>query len=181
MNPTDQRVADKFDAFEKEQDPALIYEALEAVETADRYILTWDAAARKQAVARWLRFLTALERYIDSHWDPEKKPVQGIPSPPARDIAYSTGEVNPETIEDPEAQAQYVQALKASKDYAKWYDVQFQLRRIEESALLFLGHLLANRFPPPPAGRQELEDLLAASPVTDAHKERLRALLPKQD
>jgi hypothetical protein len=179
MNATDKRVAEKFDAFEKEQDPALIYEALEAVEAADLYILTWDAPARKQASEHWLRFLAALDRYIDPHWDPEKKPVQGISSPPAKDIAYATGEVDPETIEDPEERVQYVQALKASKEYARWYEVQFQLRRIEESAMLFLGHLLANKFPAPPAGRQELDELLAASPATDARKERVRALLPE--
>ncbi len=73
--------------------------------------------------------------------------------------------------------AEYERTLKASKDYEKWYDVQFQLRRIDERAMRFVELLLAEKFAASPADRQEFEELLAASTVSDARKERLHALL----
>lgn len=159
----------------------MVYEALEIIEAADRDILTWDAAARRQAVSHWLDFLAALERFMDPEWDVAAKPVSGTAPPPMQGIVYVSGEVDPETIPDPDARARYVQALKASKDYAQWYEVQYQLRQIEARAMLFVEHILAERFPATRSGRQELEELLATSALDDVRKGRLRALLPEQD
>lgn len=181
MNPIDKRVTQKFTAFEKEEDPTLLYEALELIEAAERDVQAWDATARRQAVALRLGFLTALDRHIDPQWDPEDKPVKGAPPPPTtHGVVYPSGEVDPATIPDPAVRARYEQALKESKEYARHYDVQLQLRRIEERAVRFLERLLAERYTDSPEDRQELEDLLAASAVGDAHKQRLRDLMPKR-
>ena len=175
MDLTDKQVAEKFAAFEKNQDPAPVHEALNLIEAAERDVPVDDTAARKQAFSRRLRFFAALDRNIDPKWDPKNVPVKGATPPLTHGIVYPSGEVDPATIPDPAVRAEYERALKASKDYEKWYDVQFQLRRIEERAMRFVELLLAEKYTNSEGDRQELEELLAASPVNDLRKERLRA------
>jgi hypothetical protein len=120
-----------------------------------------------------------LDRNIDSTWDVKNVPVQGAPLPSTHGIVYPSGEVDPSTIKDPSERAEYERALKASKDYAKWYDIQYQLRRIDERAMRFVELLLAGMYSNSEGDRQEFEDVLAASPVNEVRKEHLRALMPK--
>jgi hypothetical protein len=174
MDITDKHVAEKFAEFEKEHDPALVYQALDAVEAAERDASAEDAEARRRAVSRWLGFMAMLDRVIDPKWDAKNVPVKGVAPPSTHGAIYGTGEVDPATIPDPAARAEYEQALKASKDYEKWYGVQFQLRRIDERAMRFVEWLLAERYTNSEEDRQEFEELLAASPVTDQRKERLQ-------
>lgn len=167
-------MADKLAEFGKEQDPTRVYEALEAIEAAERSI---SAAERSQALSRRLRFLAALDRQMDPGWDPENAPVRGVPPPPTHGMVYGTGEVDPATISDPAVRTEYERALQVSKDRARWYDVQFQLRRIDERATRFVERFVAERYTRSSADRLELEALLAAAPVGGARRKRLRALL----
>ena len=179
MDSIDQRVTEKFAEFEKKRDPSLIYEALDSIEAAESGMPVGDAAARKLAVSRRLHFFAALDRNIDPTWDPKKVPVQGVPPPLSHGMVYGSGEVDPATIPDPEVRAQYVRALKANKDDNQRYFVQLQLRRIDERAMRFVERLLADRYTNSEGDNQEFEELLAASPVNEMRKERLRALMPK--
>jgi len=179
MDFTDQRVAEKFASFEKKQDVELVYQALDMVEGAERDAPAADAGAGEPVIAHRLRFLAALDRNIDPHWDPKNLPVHGVPLPSEHRVVFPSGEVDPATIPDPVQRAEYVKALKANRDYASHYDVQFQLRRIDERATRDLQRLIAEKY----AGserRQQFEDLLAASPVSESRKERLRAFMAKE-
>jgi hypothetical protein len=178
MEVADTELAEKFAAFEKEQDPALVYEALEIIEAVGRHAQADDAAAFKESVSLWLGFFAALDRYIDLKWDVKVKPVRGAKLPPIHGVVYPSGEVDPLTIPDPVARAQYEQGLKASHDYEQWWTVQHQLRRIDEGALGDLKSLLDNRYANSSVDRTELEELLATSPLNDARKAQLRALMP---
>lgn len=180
MDVTDKRVAEKFAAFEKEQDPTLVYEALDLIEAAERKASAGDTAERKQALSQRLRFFAALDRNIDPHWDAEDVPVRGATPPLTHGIVYSSGEVDPSTIPDPAARAEYERALKASKEYERWYDVQFQLRRLDERAMRFVELSLAAIYTNSEEDRQEFEEILAASPVNELRQQRLRDLLPKR-
>lgn len=174
-----QRVAERFADFEKGRDPTLVHEALDTIEAAERDMPVGDAAARKQALLRRLRFFAALDRNVDPQWDSMKVPVKGATPPVIHGIVYSSGEVDPSTIPDPAVRAEYERALKASKDYEKWCDVQFQLRQIDERAMRFVGRLLAERYTNSEGDKQEFDGLLAASPVNEQRKERLRGLMPR--
>ena len=110
-------------------------------------------------------------------WDANDVPVKGVPAPLPHGTVYGSGEVDPATIPDPEVRAQYVQALKANKDDYQRYFVQSQLRQIDERAMRFVERLLVDRYTDSLADWQEFEELLAASTLSDARKERLRALL----
>jgi hypothetical protein len=181
MNEIENQVTEKFDTFENEHNPTSIYEAMEIIETAQRNISRWDDAERNHALAHWLLFLARLDKLIDPQWDPDQPPVRGTKPPPTQGVVFSSGEVDPETISDPDQRAEYVRLLKKSKEDARLWDIQFQLRRIEERAMYSIETLLTQRFSTSPASRQAGEELLAASTVTDARRQQLRALLTKQD
>jgi len=132
MDLIDRQVTEKFAAFEKDQDPARVHEALSLIEAAERDLPVDDTTACKPALPRRLRFFAALDRMIDAKWDLKNVPVKGPAPPFTHGIVYPSGEVDPSTIPDPAVRAEYERALKASKDYEKWYDVQFQLRQIDE-------------------------------------------------
>src|SRR5450759_138617 len=144
MDLTDKRVVEKFAAFEKEQEPALVQEALEAIEVAEQGAPAGDPAARKRGLSYWLRFFAELDRHINLQWDPKDVPVTGVIPPPSHGVVYPSG-VDPLAIPDPAVRAKYEQALKASKDKADRYRVQLQLRRIGERAMAAAGRLLAER------------------------------------
>jgi hypothetical protein len=179
MDFTDKQVTEKFSRYEKEQDPTLVHEALDLIETAERSVSAADTAGRKQALSRRLRFFEALDRNIDPMWDPEDIPVKGVAPPLSHGAVYGSGEVDPATIADPAVRAEYERALKASKDYEKRYDIQFQLRRIDERSMRFVERFLAERYTNSQEDRREFEELLAASPINDLRKDKLRALVPR--
>jgi len=179
MDFTDQQMTAKFAAFEAEQDPTLVYEALDLIEATERSLPAGDTATRKQALSRRLRFFVALDRTIDPTWNPENIPVRGVSPPLTHGIVYSSGEVDAATIPNPAVRAEYERALKASKDYERWYNMQFQLRRIDERAMRFVERLLAERYTKSEEDRQEFEALLAVSSVDEQRKARLRELILK--
>ena len=180
MDSTDKLVEEKFTAFEKDHDPAFVFHALDAVEAAQRGISLGSTAALKRALSLSLSFLAALDRCIDPGWDPEKDPVRGVSPPVSGVMVYPTGEIDPAVIQDPAVRARYEQALKAKKDYLKYYTAQFQLRRIDERAMAGAKRLLAEMHGSSPAGRQALEESFAATSLSDARKGRLRALLSER-
>jgi hypothetical protein len=180
MNSLDQRMTETVAEFEKKRDPTLLYEILDSLQAAEAAIPVGDTAARKLAVTRRLRFFEVLDRSLDPTWNQNNPPPQGVPPPPVHGIVYSSGEVDPASIPDPEERARYVQALKANKDARRQYSVQFDLRRIDERAMLFFGRFLTDRYNESEHDRTEFEGLLAASAVNEARKAQLRALMARR-
>jgi hypothetical protein len=177
MDVTDQRLADTLAAFEREQNPALLDQALDLVEAAEREVEPGDAAARRQAVARRLRLFATLGRHIDPRWNVDEKPAMGAPPPSTHGVVYGSGEVDPATIPDAAERGAYERALKASREYARWYDLQYQLRRMDERAMRFFERFLAERYAASPVDQREFEALLAESTVDETRKQRMRESL----
>jgi hypothetical protein len=172
MDLVNKKVEEQFVAFGKEHDPASVQVALDLIETAERNIPVGDETARNQALARRLHFISALDRNIDPKWDPKKLPVKGTAPPTPHGKIYPSGEVDLSAIPDPAVRAEYERALKASKDYERWYDVQYQLRRIDERAMSFAERFVAEKYLP--ADRPQLERILSESQISDARKKRLQ-------
>jgi hypothetical protein len=170
MSVIDQLIADTFAVFEKERDPAPLYEVLDSMEAAEARIAAEDVLARKQAILHRLHFFALLDQAIDSAWSAQDIPAQGVPPPSTHGVIFSSGEVDPKSIPDPEERARYMQALKANKEAQQEYYVQMQLRRIDERAMRCIGQLLDE------LENHELEPLLAASRVDPARASRVRAL-----
>lgn len=178
MDSTDKRVAEKFAAFDRDQDPTRIEEAFKIVEDANRGVTPGDRAARKEGLLRWLRFLAALDREIDPGFAPLDTAVPGAPLPPVHGPVQSNGEVDPATIPDPAARAEYVRALQASRKKHRWFSAQTQLRRLDEQAMVFVKVFLASNYTSSEADRQEMEALFSAAQLSEPRKKRLRAVMP---
>lgn len=176
MEPTDKRVAEKLAAFENGQEPVLLQEALETIETAEQNAPAGDKSTRTQQLLRWLLFFATLDRHIDSKWGPNDVPITGVIPPPSDGKAYFSG-VDPSAIADPAARAQYEQTLKASKEYAERYRVQHELRRLDERAMRAAEKLITRKYADSPTNRQELIDVLTTAPVSELRKEQLRAFM----
>jgi hypothetical protein len=177
---TDKQVMEKFAAFEERQDPTLVHEALDIVEGVERDVTFADAVARKRALSLRLAFMAALERNIDPNWDSTKVPVKGVTPPPTEGVVYGTGEVDPSTILDPNERAEYERALKASKEYERWYDVQFELRRIDARSIRFMEVWLNQNYQNSETDRREIDQLIETSGLGDVRKDQMRTLAYQQ-
>lgn len=180
MDQIDERVAEKLATFEREQDPVLLHEVLDLIEATEREAPPGDMEARRQLVSRRLRLLAELDRYVDPEWDVDRVPVAGAPPPPTHGVVYPSGEVDPAGIPNPTERAEYERALKTSKEYAKWYDVQYQLREIERRAQQFLELFIAGRYADSAADRREIEDLLAEYSGDEERKQALRSAVGRR-
>jgi hypothetical protein len=90
-----------------------------------------------------VQFFAELDRNIDTTWDPKDVPRHGVQPPPASPgVVYSSGEIDPASIPDPQERARYVEALEENKKKNQQYSVQSQLRTIDERAMLFMQGLL---------------------------------------
>jgi hypothetical protein len=138
-------LAEKFAAFDGEQDPARVYEALDLVMAATRDVPVTNVEERDRALRLWLTFLAAVDRRIDRDWTPEDIMVHGVPPPSPHGVVYPSAEVDPATIPDPSARAAYEQALAANRERRRQYGVQMQLRRIEEQARRLVEQLQTER------------------------------------
>ena len=180
MDSTDRRVVELFAAFEKEREPGRVHEALDTIEAADRDLPAGDQAW-KQAVAHFLRFFDMLDSHIDPKWNQNDEPVTCVRPPlSSSGVIYPNGEVDPSTITDPAERTLYEQALEANKNKSKRHFIQFQLRQINERAMVLLERLLAEKYASSSAAGGEFKELLRASPVSNTRKEQLRKLWPNE-
>jgi len=173
----EKQLLEKFAAFAEKQDLTLVHEALELVEAVERDVPLGDSAARQAALSLRLTFMAELERNIDPKWDSSKTPVRGATPPTTMaGIVYATGEVDPSTIVNPDERAKYERELKASKDYERWYHLQYDLRRIDEQSIRFMEVWLAQHYRNFEADRRELDQVIETSRLSEVRKEQMRTL-----
>lgn len=179
ITPTDETVAARFAAFARTPDPTLLYQALDAIEDAERADLAAPAPDDETAFARWLRFFAALDTLLDAAFDPADVPPRGVPPPPSHRgiVRGNTGEVDPADIAEPAERRAYVQALQAAKARHESFLVQLQLQRLDQRATAAAGRSWAARLARAPARWPAFERLLAAAPLAEARRHRLRRLL----
>jgi hypothetical protein len=176
-DPVDQRVDALYATFAHDRDPMLVQQALDEIEAAGTDLGMGDPTARRQSLARWLRFLAQLDRFLDPAWKQEDRPVHGVAPPTPHGPVFPSGDVDPSTIPHPAVRAAYERALRQSREREREYRVQFELRRLDDRAMHLVALLLRGTYPDP-MDEQELDDLLAASPAEGSRKARVRALLP---
>jgi hypothetical protein len=177
MDPIDKKIADVFAAFEREQDPELVYGALNEVEDVHRQTQAEDRDACKRGLSLLLNFLTALDKHIDPKWNPKQKPVLPAlpPIPDAPDLVNA--QVDLDAIKDPDLRARYEQAIKTHREKRQRYRVQLELRYIEERAIDDLKLFAERCFTSSSAERREFEELLQKSSLSEARKKKFRKLV----
>jgi len=176
MYPIEKKIADGFAAFETEQDPQLLYVALNEIEDVQRYAVPEHRDACRRGLSLLLSFMAELEPHIDAKWERKKVPPLGVPLPVPDLPVYGTGEVDPAAIADPAIRARYEQELKTNRENWVRYNVQFQLRGVEERAVDDLKLFAERCFAGSSANRQEYEQLLNTSSLSDRLKKKFRKL-----
>jgi hypothetical protein len=177
MDSTDRVVDQALVAFERSRDAIELTRAVEAMEAAEARAGTANTPGAGAGVARTLRFFAALDRAIDIAWDVARQPPHGVAPPPShRGMVRGSGEVDPADIADPAERARYVEALKAAKDAEREYDLQFQMRRLDERVTQLVGRQLAERSRLGVLDRAGFDSLLAAAPLSEERRRRLQAL-----
>ena len=175
MDARENRIADLFAGFEREQDTDLLYTALNEVEDVHRDAPAEDREACKHGLWLLLNFMTALDKHIDPKWDPKKVPPRRASPPAGVDLPDTVNsQVDPASISDPVIRAQYEQDLQTTRENRQRYNVQFELRGIEERAIDDLKLFAEACFTGSSAERREFQALVDASSLTDARKKSVR-------
>jgi hypothetical protein len=102
-----------------------------------------------------------------------------IPPPSADGKAGFSG-IDPGAIGDPAARAQYERALDATRARAERYRLQHGLRRIDADAMHAVETLVRDRWTDSPENRRAFEDAVAAAPVSESRRQRLRSLMTRR-
>lgn len=177
MGPINKKIDDVFAAFERERDPELLYSALHEVEDVHRETEPEDRDACKRGLSLLLNFLAALDQEIDPKWNPKEKLVRRVP-PPVPDAPDSVNShVDPATITDPAIRARYERDLKTIREKLQRYNVQFELRGIEERTVDDLKLFAEACFTGSSADRREFEELLDTSSLSDVRRKKFRKLV----
>ena len=121
--------------FEEKRAPELLrqaYSALANVSLSAEKDFPDRIQLRKTVLHRWLCLLAQLDRHLDPNFNPEDMP-QLVVAPPITkgDVLHRPG-VNPVKIKEPQARAQYEAAIAANQTKSVNYNLQTDLRRIDE-------------------------------------------------
>jgi hypothetical protein len=176
MDPAE-KVAEMFAAFDKHQDPGFVYQALDIVETVQRETAGGNREACARTLALSLSFLAALDRRIDTTWNAKDTPIRPVPPPIPGALVTASGEIDPASIPDPKTREHYEQELAVSKQTMVNYNAQFQLRRIDERATIYLRQFVPGCYSRSRADQSEIDNLIDASPLSAARKKFLRRQL----
>jgi hypothetical protein len=160
-----------------ENDPSHIHRALEEVKAAQRHTAAGDTVARQRTLSLTLELLASLDQQIDPKWDPKDAPVRRAPPRVPGLSVKPNGEVDPAEISDPETRARYEQELRAIKESSKHRSAQLELRRLDEHTTDHLKLFVERCYTGSDADRQEFEESVEASSLSDARKNSLRKLV----
>lgn len=145
-------------AFEAELDPERLresYLALENVILGQEHNTGARTRLRAAALSMWLRLLQVLDRYLDPGFDPEETPEDLVQPPPIPGGAVLRPGAAPASIGDPQARAEYEEAIAANRAKAQHYRLQIKLRRLDERIYARAEAFIRGSFSFAPEDRQE--------------------------
>ncbi len=174
MDPIEKNISDVFAAFRREDDPDLLYVALNEVEDVQRYAKPEDRNACRRGISLLLIFMAALDQHIDPKWNPKNVPLTRVPPPEPYISTTLDGEIDPAEITDPGLRARYEQQLRTNREEVKRYRIQSQLRSLEERAIDDLKLFAERCFTGSSADRRDFQALLDTASLSDARKRSVR-------
>jgi hypothetical protein len=172
MSSNEERLTARLAEFEAAPSPATLDAAFEAVQADSA-----DPQAPMRVAARWLRFFTALDAAIDPQWKAGAWPSREVPLPSVHGNVAPSGEIDPATIPDPIERERYERAVQATAQASRHYDTQQRLRRVTAQAEKLVDRWIDTTASASAAHRQACEQLLAASAMPDARRQRWQAVL----
>ena len=167
-------------AFEKTKNVKELQNSLEAAEG-----LTVVGAgderveARRKIAKLWLDILASIDRNLDPNFDPNNPPPERITPPSSGAVSYPSG-IDPQSISDPAARAQYEAALAENRKKAAEYRLQSKLRRIDPTAIRDSQRFFSAQFTSAAPDQKEFFSLLHAVKLSPSREQRLRAIFQKE-
>jgi len=169
-----EKLDEKLAAFEKTKNPDPMIEAFDIVESFDVNTEHDRVAARREGMTCWMHFFNAVDQAIDPTWDPKDLPELSVTPPPSNGVTFFSG-VDPKSLTDPVARAEYERAIQKNRDKV----LQAYLHDLDGRAMDSMKRFIATVCAGSEQARIDFETALAASSLTEARRQRLRALLPK--
>ncbi len=108
------------------------YMALENVDVAREPDSDERARMRSDTLASWLTLLHLLDSHLDPKFDPDDVPSMSVEPPETSDGTQYPPGADPALIDDPKARAEYEKAIAANSAKIKHYNLQTQLRRLND-------------------------------------------------
>jgi len=162
--------------FETQLEPSLLrlaYMALENVILAQESDLKLRAQLRVDCLYLWLYLLQLLDRFLDPGFNPNDVPEKLIQPPPTTEgVVYPPG-ANPALIDDPQARAEYEEAIAANRAKAEQYRLQINLRRLDEQITPRAEAFIRNSYTFTPSDRQEVKTAILQKIKNPQRQERL--------
>lgn len=162
-------------AFEASKDFVHILRARKAMEEViyprvlypDASMASERTLARKQQIKMWLKLVAALEKNLDPSFNATDFPARRTRPP------CTTKEA------DPKAYAEHELAIKKNKEKTKNYNLQTGLRQQELILSRDLEAFIKSSYNNLPNDQNELDGILLESGISDARKQKLKALFNK--
>lgn len=118
---------------------------------------------RKEILHLWLHLIALLDRFLDPHFDPDDVPMRTVKPPPTSEgIKYRPG-TSPSKIKDPTVRDAYEEAIAANNAKIAHYNLQIDLRRLEESIIPLAEAFVHNFYTPAPVDQAELKSAIDAT------------------
>ena len=170
MDATEKQIVEMFAAFQREQDPGLVYRALDAVEDAQRDAQPGDSLSRKRTLSVSLTFLAALDQNIDPKWNPDQETFRPVPPQIPGVVVFGDGQIDPTAISDLSLRARYEKDLAASRNSLIHYNAQFQLHLIDQRATAGVQRFVERCYGKSRSDRSQIAESLSASTLSAARK-----------
>jgi hypothetical protein len=135
--------------------------------------------ARRKIAKLWLDILASIDRNLDHNFDPNNPPPERVTPPSSGAVSYPTG-IDPKSISDPAARAQYEAALAENRRKTAQYRLQVKLRRIDPTAARYSDRFFSTQFTSAPQDEREFDSLLHAVKLSPTREQHLRAIFQKK-
>ena len=146
--------------FEDKAEPELLkqaYLALENVLLLEEKDPQVRGQLRTNSLYLWLRLIHLLDHSLDPNFDPDDVPETVVQPPPtSKGVVYPPG-ADPALIDDPKARAEYKKAIADNQDKTVRYELQTDLRRLDESIAPRAEEFIQNFYTPAPRDQKELK------------------------
>ena len=136
---------------------------------------------RRQQATLWFQALATIDNNLDPNYGTPKFSTNGfaLSLVPPRDgtngIQYPSG-IPPSYLKDPIARAQYEAALKVNREHIATYSFQTSLRLIKQEADSSFKRFLRNAYTSSEEDKNEFNEILEHSAISNAHKLGLKEM-----
>lgn len=135
---------------------------------------------RRNTLYLWLQVVQHLDRYQEPNFNPKDVPELLVQPPPTRaGVVFPPG-ADPALIDNPDARAEYENAIAANRSKAERYNFQTELRLVDEEVTPRVKTFIRNSYTSVPADQEELRNAILEIIKNTRRKAELKQLLAER-